>query len=209
MPTWSEQSNISLTETSVSRECFIALLIHVSFAIPCVSVCVCILKYIQYVCVCLCVHSLASAADNANPVYFSFPLSSVFQIYLTPFSTSRRIPRRRTRPLPCTHTRQNKGSPPIFDSLSEYVKHSSSSRVNAEKLPELSGPLTGLPCGQMGHGCVWWAPTLLGFLWLSVDNQQGGDALSGRALAYGEYGRKWLWCCSLPLKPLFLMLPLQ
>lgn len=68
------------------------------------------------------------------------------------------------------HARTKAAPQLIFDSLSEYVKRSQG--VDAEKLPELSGPMTGLPCGQMGRPPP--PPDQLWFLWLPSDNQQGG-----------------------------------
>lgn len=154
---------------------------------------------------CLCARSLITLI-----LFTSLCRSPHCFIYtLCLFLDFKAYPWRRTRP-PCpsvpahTHTHaRTKGSRPnhppthlvIFDSLSEYVKRSSSSsgRVNAEKLPELSGPLTGLPCGQMGRGCVWRTPpprppSPLWFPWLFVDNQQGGGDALGRALAIGFVG---------------------
>ena len=125
-PTRSERSNISPTETSVSGECFIAYLFmfHLQFL---VSVYVFAFSNIYSICIwclCVCAHSPASAADNVNPVYFSFPLSSVFQIYLTPlfFFSDFKADLHGGERGPCpgdparahthTHTPRTKGVPP-------------------------------------------------------------------------------------------------
>lgn len=115
LPTRSERGNISPAEASVSRRCFIALLIHVSFVIPCVSAC--IFRHIR-IHVCLWACPLESAPDNANPVYFSFPC--LLSISNTPnaFLHFKAFPRRRARPLPQrsnTHKHaRTKGVPPYL-----------------------------------------------------------------------------------------------
>lgn len=108
-----------------------------------ICVCVCILKYTVHT---LCVRSLQ--VQPIRLILFTSPLA--VQYFKYTFHDFKAYPRRRTRPLPrrsSTHDR-TKGGPPILDSLSEYVKCSSG--LNSEKLPELSGPLAGLPCGQTG-----------------------------------------------------------
>lgn len=132
LPTRSERGNISPAEASVSRRCFIALLIHVSFVIPCVSVC--IFRHIR-IHVCLWACPLESAPDNANPVYFSFPC--LLSISNTPnaFLHFKAFPRRRARPLPRrsnTHKHaRTKGVPPyLIPSLNMWKQKQKSTLGN-------------------------------------------------------------------------------
>ena len=177
----------------------------------CVSVCEHPQIYTVRACVCVCVHSLTSAADNANPVYFSFPLPSVFQIYLTPFPRLQGVSaEENAAPAPTirrththTHTHQNKGSPPhirfplwICKTQQWSQRWEITRTIWAIDRPPLwsNGPRLCL---------VSPPPPPLCFLWLCVDNQQGR-----RQSGLWDSDRVWLWCCTLPSK-VFLSYDLQ
>lgn len=121
-----------------------------------------ILKFMYiYVCVCACVRLKVLPITLILFTSVSLPPPPLLTYIPYAFLDFKARPRRRARP-PSPQPSRTKGAPPppppfISHSLSEYVKHTKAESLH-QKLPELSGSLTGLPRGQMGHGCVWKAP---------------------------------------------------
>lgn len=136
---WSEHSHISPRMLyCFTYSCFI-----------CKSVCVFAPSDTHSARDCVCV---PSQVQPITLILFTSPLLGISNIPYA-FLDFKAYPRRGTWPLPRHTHAGTKGVPPRV--ASPFCICKTWRRSRAEKQAELSGPLAGLPCGQMGRGGVW------------------------------------------------------